>query len=195
MPADAQVTAFILAGGKSSRMGRDKASLKLNGRMLLTIMLDLAQSAAQQVRVCGSRERFGADAVEDVFPNCGPLGGIHAALASSESEWNLVLAVDLPFVTPEFLNFLVAEAQRSQAVVTVPITDGRYQPLCAVYRREFGGIAESSLRRGWNKIDPLFAETTVRKIEDAELNKLAFDARMFDNLNTPEDFDRAQQRT
>lgn len=176
-------------------MGQDKASLMLNGRTLLAIMTDLAQTAVKRVRVCGSRQQFGPDAVEDIFPGCGPLGGIHAALANSETEWNLALAVDIPFVTPEFLKFLVAEAQRSQVVVTVPMVGGRYQPLCAIYRREFGGIAESSLRRGRNKIDLLFAETTVRKIEDAEINELAFDARMFDNLNTPEDFDRAQRRT
>ena len=190
-----ELSAFILAGGKSTRMGRDKAALTLDGRILLTIMHDLANSVTPQVRICGPRDRFGADAIEDIFPECGPLGGIHAALAATNTELNLFLAVDIPFVTPDFLKFLVEEARRGAAVVTVPFTEGRYQTLCAVYRREFGALAEQLLRKGRHKIDRLFAETSVRQIGEEEMTKLAFDPRMFDNLNTPEDFERAQLRT
>lgn len=189
-----EVTAFILAGGKSSRMGRDKAALTLDGCTLLQRATALARSITHQVRVCGRKEKFGPDAVEDIYPDRGPLGGIHAALGVSETELNLVLAVDTPFVSPKFLEFLVTEAQRTMAVVTVPFVGGRFQPLCAVYRREFAILAERALRDGRNKIDPLFAGIAVRQIAEAELRELAFDARMFDNLNTPEDLDRAQQR-
>ncbi|MGH9522682.1 MAG: molybdenum cofactor guanylyltransferase [Terriglobales bacterium] len=190
-----EVTAFILAGGKSTRMGRDKAALTLNGRMLLTIMHELAWSVTERVRTCGPRDRFGADAIEDIYPDCGPLGGIHAALAASETELNVILAVDIPFVRPDFLRFLVEEAERGTAVVTVPYTEGRFQPLCAVYRREFGALAEQLLQKGRHKIERVFGETSVQQIGEDELTKLAFDVRMFDNLNTPEDFERAQQRT
>ena len=188
------MSAFILAGGKSSRMGRDKAALSLDGRTLLQRALELARTVSEQVRVVGARETYGSQAIEDVFQDRGPLAGIHAALTASASELNLVLSVDTPFVTPEFLRFLAEEAARTGTTVTVPYVEERFQPLCAVYRTEFQPLAERALRAGRNKIDPLFCHTTVRRVDEAEMMRLAFDPRMFDNLNTPEDFARAQNR-
>jgi len=91
------VTAFILAGGKSTRMGTDKAFVELEGRPLLSRALDIARSVTLNVNIVGDPRKFAAYAtvVEDIFPNCGPLGGIHAALCASGKELNLVAAVDL----------------------------------------------------------------------------------------------------
>ena len=188
------IAAFILAGGKSSRMGSDKALLSLGGQTLLDRSCALVRTVTQHVRIVGPRNRYGTDAVEDVYAERGPLGGIHAALTVSSSELNLVLSVDTPFLTPEFLMYLVAEAEKAHTTVTVPFVEDKFQPLCAVYRREFLPLAESALRAGKNKIDSLFCHTTVRRIDESELKRLAFDPRMFDNLNTPDDFARAQNR-
>ncbi len=190
----ALVSAFILAGGKSSRMGRNKALLMLGDRTLLERMQELARTVTPDVRIVGERVKYGVEAIEDVYRERGPLGGIHAALAATKAELNLILSVDTPFVSSEFLRFLVAEAQHGATTVTVASTGGRFQPLCGVYRREFLALAEAALRAGKNKIDPLFCHTTVRRIDDEELKRLAFDARMFDNLNTPADVSRAQNR-
>lgn len=191
----ADVSAFILAGGKSSRMGRDKALLSLDGQTLLERAQKLVRTVTGDVSIVGPRERYGPEAIEDVYQGRGPLGGIHAALAASKSELNLVLSVDTPFLDPKFLRWMIEEATRAATTVTVPCTGGRFQPLCAVYRREFLPLAEAALRVGRNKIDPLFCHTTVRRIEEEELKRLAFDARMFDNLNTPAEFARAQKRS
>ncbi len=188
------VSAFVLVGGKSSRMGRDKAMLLLDGRTLLARAQELARTLTDRVSVVGSREKYGEAAIEDIYSQRGPLGGIHAALANSETDFNLILSVDTPFVKPEFLRFIAEEASRCGATVTVPYIAERFQPLCAVYRREFLALAEAALRAGRNKIDPLFCHTTLRRIEEEELKRLAFDPRMFDNLNTPEEFARAQNR-
>ena len=190
----ATVAAFILAGGQSSRMGRDKAMLMLNGRTLLEHAINLARAVTDVVGVIGPREKIGREAIEDIYSNQGPLAGIHAALQATAAEYNLVLSVDTPFLPAEFLRFLVEEATRCETTVTLPYVAGRYQPLCAVYRREFLGLAETALRAGRNKIEPLFCHTTVRRIEEAEIIGLAFAPPMFDNLNTPEDFERAQNR-
>src|SRR5690348_1515752 len=95
------VAAFILAGGKSTRMGADKAFVPLDGRTLLARALDLARSVTPDVRIVGNPETFAsfAPVVEDVFRDRGPLGGIHAALRASTKELNLILAVDVPFVS------------------------------------------------------------------------------------------------
>ena len=192
-----EVSGFVLAGGRSSRMGEDKAFLPLEGTTLLTRALTLARAVASPVVIVGPRERFAAfgEVVEDVYRECGPLGGIHAALASAATEWNLMLAVDTPFVTPAFLKYLVEQARAApEALVTLPRLDDGWQPLCGVYRKGFATHAENALQAGRYKIDALFAAAPVRAITEEELRRFAFDRSMFDNLNTREDWQRATQR-
>jgi molybdenum cofactor guanylyltransferase len=189
MDGSREVTAFILAGGKSTRMGRDKAFVDYDGRTLLARALDLARSLTPEVRIVGSREKFApfAPMVEDVFRDCGPLGGIHAALRASMTELNLMLAVDTPFVSTAFLQYLVGQGHAApEAVAVVPRCGGYLHPLCAIYRREFAGAAENALRTGRNKIDPLFAVVRTRVIEPQELEAAGFTPALFRNLNTPE---------
>lgn len=183
------LSAFILAGGRSSRMGRDKASLELDGHTLLDHTLSLARELTDSVFTVGP----GRD-VEDLYFGCGPLAGIHAALRSSTADLNLILAVDTPFLTTGLLRFLVSEAERASAVVTVPRVQGRLHPLCAVYHRSFATVAEAALAAGRYKIDALFPDPATRIVEESELRDLEFAPNMFDNLNTPEDWQRAQQR-
>ncbi len=187
------VAAFILAGGKSTRMGADKAFVMLDGRTLLTHALDAAGSVTSDVSIVGDAAKFAAFAplVQDVFPGCGPLGGIHAALRASQTELNLMLAVDVPFVTRELLEYLISRARNAAASVTIPRIGGGWQPLCAVYRREFADSAEKALRAGQNKIDALFSEVRVQTIGEQELEAAGFSAEMFRNLNTPEELAEA----
>jgi len=168
MGADASdVSAFILAGGKSTRMGTDKAFAVLDGRTLLARMLDLARQVTPRVRIVGNREKFSpfAPVIEDVFPGCGPLGGIHAALKSSQSDLNVLLAVDVPFVSLTLLQYSINRARNSPAAaVTVPRSPEGWQPLCAVYRRQFADVAEKALAEGRYKIDALFERVTLEVI-------------------------------
>ena len=175
-------------------MSSDKALLRLGGRPLLEIATRKALAVTDAVFVVGPRSKFGPEAIEDVFPNCGPLGGIHAALATSSAELNLMLAVDLPFVEVEFLRYLRHEAELSSAMVTVPRTDSGWQPLCAIYRSAFFARAEKALREGHNKIDALFNQLQLRIVEQPDLLSAGFKTEMFDNLNTPEDLARASAR-
>lgn len=103
LPAS-DVTASILAGGKSTRMGTDKAFVEFEGRTLLARALDLGRSVSADVRIIGSTQKFAsfASVVEDVFRGCGPLAGIHAALLASPTDLNLILAVDTPFISHAF---------------------------------------------------------------------------------------------
>ncbi len=189
------LTAFVLAGGRSSRMGQDKAFLKLGGRTLLELAVELAGTVAKNVRIVAPQEPFLALAptVEDIYPGCGPLGGIHAALSRTSTELNLVLAVDLPFIEPDFLSYVVAQASQTAVLVTVPQAAGGWQPLCAVYRRGFGPLAERALQRKRNRIDSLFAPSETRVINEAEMQRLGFSPQMFRNLNTPAELADAEK--
>jgi len=190
------LSAFVLAGGKSTRMGRDKATLPLAGRTLLETALAVARSATQKVFILGSPELYGAygEAIADIFRGCGPLGGIHAALKHSETDLNLILAVDTPFLSQRLLNYLVERARESQATVTAPEINSYPQPLCAVYTHAFLPIAEEALRAGNYKIVPLFPSGRTLVIGESELARFAFTAEMFENLNTPEELEQARRR-
>jgi molybdopterin-guanine dinucleotide biosynthesis protein A len=189
------IAAFVLAGGKSSRMGKDKAFLELGGRSLLSRALALAGSLTETVAIVGDGSKFFPQGrvIDDVYPGQGPLAGIHAALINSDAILNLVLALDIPFIETDFLRYLLSEASRSSAVVTVPKTGDRWQPLCAVYRHEFAATADDALRRGKNKIDPLFAKVETRVVNQDEMLRMNFVVSMFRNLNTVEDWKKAEQ--
>lgn len=184
------VTIWILAGGKSTRMGREKAFVEFEGRTLLARSLDLAHSVAAEACIVGSSQKFArfGSVVEDQFRDCGPLGGIHSALRQSRTELNLMLAVDMPFVSRALLEYLVEQARGApEAAVVIPRCEGGWQPLCAVYRREFAIAAENALRAGRNRIDLLFGATPVRVIEKDELERAGIPCDAFLNMNTPEE--------
>jgi len=174
-------------------MGTDKAFLKVGSCTLLETALSVARSVAADIAIVGDRDKYSAygRVTDDIYQSAGPLAGIHAALRHSSAELNLILAVDLPFVSSELLNFLLDCAENTDAVVTVPRTAGGFQPLCAVYRPAFAASAEGALRAGKNKIDPLFARVPTRIIDESELHAAGFSEKVFSNLNTPDDVQAA----
>jgi molybdopterin-guanine dinucleotide biosynthesis protein A len=173
-------------------MGSDKAFLEFEGQTLLDRALTVLTQACDHVKIVGDPARFAMyesqTVIADTFPGCGPLGGIHAALKHSSSELNLILAVDMPFVSSELLSFLLARADNNAALVNVPRINDRLQPLCAIYRRDFTLIAEQALRAGEYKIDALFPSVSRHIIEEKVLEAAGFSPRSFFNMNTPHDF-------
>lgn len=192
-----QVSGFVLAGGKSTRMGQDKATLTLNGRTLLEHALAALRQVCRDVSILGRYELYGtfAPVYEDIYPGCGPLGGIYTALSNAQTPYSLIIAVDTPFLMPEFLSYLAERAIASDAVVITPEIDDYTQPLCTVYSLDFLPIAERALKTGNYKIVPLFPRGQTLVIKEAELRRFAFGAEMFENLNTPEDMERARRRS
>jgi molybdopterin-guanine dinucleotide biosynthesis protein A len=189
------LTGFVLAGGKSTRMGRDKAALSLDGRTLLETALSNMRQVTPKVFILGSPDLYQAygPAIADVIPGCGPLSGIHAALSNTRTEFNLIIGVDTPFFSGELLRYVAERGLASRGVVTAPVVNARPQPLCAVYSRAFLPIAERALQGGAYKVATLFPAEGTLLIPETELAKVAFTAAMFENLNTPEDWERARK--
>jgi molybdopterin-guanine dinucleotide biosynthesis protein A len=184
---------FVLAGGKSSRMGAgtDKTLLEFGGQTLLDRALAVMGTVCDRVAIVGDPAKFTnyESVVADIFRGCGPLAGIHAALVHSSAELNLMLAVDMPFVSGELLAFLFAAAtcEVNDAIVTVPRSGKGLQPLCAVYRRDFSPVAEQALRAGKYKVDAVFSSVSVRVVEEVELAAAGFSEQSFFNVNTPQE--------
>ena len=177
-------------------MGSNKAFVDFSGQTLLDRALSALGAACGNATIVGDPATFAnyTPVVSDIFPGCGPLGGIHSALASSSAELNLMLAVDMPFVSQDLLKFLLRAAEDADAIVTVPKTSRGFQPLCAVYRRAFLATAEQALRAGRYKIDSAFASLPLRVLEEGELAAAGFSENCFFNVNTPEDRRAAMEK-
>ena len=196
MQKHSNVTGFVLAGGKSSRMGTDKAVLPLQGRTLLEQVRAILEQVCGKVFILGSRalyERFG-ECIEDVFVDCGPLGGIHAALVSSITPYSLITAVDTPFIDVEFFSYMIERALNSSAIVTAPRVGGVVQPACSVFSRDFLPLAEAALKAGKYKVEPVFPRERTLLLTEDDWKQFAKAEEMFENLNTPDDFERARKR-
>jgi molybdopterin-guanine dinucleotide biosynthesis protein A len=188
------LSAFVLAGGQSRRMGRDKALVQFNGRTMLEHALAIVRTLDAAAWIVGPAERYGqfAECIADEFPGQGPLAGIHAALRRSQAELNVILAVDTPLVTPELLRYLVTRAASSPALAVVPGASDehgreRLHPLCGVYRCAFADAAQAALHAGRNQIEPVLRQGPLLVIGEAELVARGFPAAQLRNLNTPED--------
>jgi len=190
------IEGFILAGGASSRMGSDKSLLTVGGRTFVEAAADALRAVAPRLSVVSSRheaEAHGLPLVRDLHAGLGALGGLHAALASCKAEWAAVLACDLPFVTGELFERLVSmRADSLDAIVPVQ-EDGRVQPLSALYRaRVCLEQVEELIRTDELRPRLLLSRVRARRVEFEELRDLENSARFFMNVNTPEDYARAE---
>jgi molybdenum cofactor guanylyltransferase len=200
------ITGFVLAGGASRRMGRPKHRLIIGNVTLLARTVRLARSIARTVAVigppglaldlAGATSGFEVRVLPDLVPGRGPLAAILTALSLTPTEFNLVLSCDLPFMPARFLRYLAAQALDSQADVTLAETPSQgYQPLAAIYRRRARTVVRASLQGGNNKVARFFPRVRVRLLRWPELARARFQPFVFDNLNTPEDYQRALCRT
>ena len=170
---------YVLAGGRSSRMGRDKARLPFRGGDLVSTVAAAVARAAGNVTLVGHAESTG---ITDRYPGEGPLGGILTALHHTSTDWNLIVACDMPQLSAAFLGELVDRALRSPAGVLLPCgPDGLPQPLCAVYHRRALAVLEDHFARGERQVTAAFAGLAVERLAVAELLP-------FHNINTPEDW-------
>jgi molybdopterin-guanine dinucleotide biosynthesis protein A len=178
-------------------MGRDKALLHLGGQTLLERALALAHRVAPRVAVLGPREKYAATGeriIEDEFSDCGPLAGIHAALGASETDLNLILSVDMPFVPLKFFTYLLERARSRESVqVTVPRVGGIVQGTCVACRRSFRSVCESRLKLGLCKVEDALRLAGPEYVEEEEIRAREIGTDVFRNLNTLEDLTEAQK--
>lgn len=180
-------------------MGRAKGLLAFGGEPLVVHVARLLESVSEPritPLIIGPPEVYanlGIRVIPDDGENLGPLGGISTALRIATCEWNLIVGCDLPFLTRDWLEFLIARAAGSSADVVMPLNERGSEPLCAMYRRSARRAIAQALERGVRKITDGLATLTVASIAPAEWK--AFDpcGRLFKNVNTPEDYDEARQ--
>jgi molybdopterin-guanine dinucleotide biosynthesis protein A len=183
-----QTEAFILVGGASSRMGTDKAQLLLENQTFVERIADTLLTVTNSIRLVGGRENSKLPVVADVYAQWGALGGLHAALAACRSEWAIVVACDLPFVTAELFQRLASLRADHDAVIPIQ-PDGRPQPLAALYRADpCAARATELIEAGRRRPLDLLQAVNTRWVQFTEIANLAQAERFFVNINTPDDY-------
>ncbi len=184
-----ECTAVLMAGGRSSRMGRDKAWLEIDGKPLWQHQLEKLRSLASEVIISARPGRFdsvntGCRIILDEVPDVGPLGGLSAALQAAKYERVLVLAVDMPKMTTAYLVELAKNASNECGVV--PVWQGFYQGLAAVYPRRAHGLVTEVLGGSDHSLQHLNRLATEKGAMRAKLVS-ADEAFLFENWNGPAD--------
>ena len=166
-------------------MGEDKALLQMRGRPLLEHVAAIVGGISGGVKLVGPPQRyggFGIEVVSDRFADCGPLGGIEAALADSKADWTLITACDLPCIHGALLEKLFQQAEDSKVEWVLPVgEEGRDEPLCAVYGRKALEAARVALEQRRYKVTSAFAHLTTLRLRLEDTGVLT-------NTNTPEEW-------
>lgn len=186
---------LILAGGRSSRFGTDKAFELLKGKPLLEYVLDaLSPVAGALFIVADSSERFAPFAdrssiLVDELPGLGPLGGLSTGLKASPDDFNFVAPCDTPFINPQLVSYMLKQASGSDALV--PRSLGRLHTVNAVYSKKCLPAIEESLESGLFRISSIFDKIRVSYLDDGVIKEFDADRRSFFNVNTRQDMDEA----
>ena len=198
-PGQAQVDGFVLAGGGSTRFGRDKALVRIGDRALIARLCSVMRGVTPSVMIVGSREKyaaFGADCVADRWPGEGPLGGIITALlASSETggEWNIVIGCDMPFLTREWLTYIIQRALASEAEVVAPRSTHGLEPLCACWRTIAAAKLQRAFEGGVRKVTEAMKHLSMEVLDETHWKRFDSADRLFWNMNTPGDYEEAKR--
>jgi len=190
------VTAFVLAGGRSSRMGQDKAILKLNDTYLIDYPIRVLRQLTNDVRIIGSPNKYaflGLPVIADWGESKGPLTGIYTALKTSPTFANLVLACDMPLMRVEFFQLLLKRAPQADAAL-MRFDDGFLEPLCSIYSTTCLQTIEQNLQQQEYKITELLKRVRVSYISEAEIVRLGLSREIFTNVNTHEELARLSLR-
>ena len=186
-------------------MGKAKGLLEFGGEPLILRIARTIEPLVSSVTAVGPSERYaalGLRVIEDqqfsiAFErgkSQGPLAGIASALSASRTDWNLILACDLPYLSREWVGWLLARTTVSSGQVIMPRTEGGSEPLAAVYRRECAEPIIAALLRGVRKVTDATEQLRTEFVTEREWRHIDPDGRVLRNMNTPEDYEEARKR-
>ncbi len=189
------ITGVIQAGGKSTRMGGDpKALMELGGRPIVARVLDIVRQVTERVLLVTNTPDLyaflGLPMVPDVFPEGGSLGGIYSGLRAAPGDAAFTVACDMPFLSAPVARLLLARA--GEADVVAPRIGEQWETLHACYGKACLAPMERRLREGRLRITGFFEEVRVLAITEAEVAAVGDLARVFMNVNTPDELARAR---
>lgn len=187
MPYNENITGYILAGGKSSRMGSDKASKLFQGKPLIEHVITPLETVVNSIVIVSDNpehSNFGKPVIPDLMKDIGPAGGIYSALFQSSTEKNFIVSCDMPFITSEGIRYLIEKSADFE--ITIPRSEFP-QPLFGVYSKSCLPLWESLIKSGQLSLRQLI---THFKINTLPVNDSSiFSEKFFSNINSPSDID------
>ena len=181
-----QITGIILAGGLNTRMGTDKALIKMGGKTLLEKAIEICKPVCKSIIISSNNKNHefcGYQITPDEIKNCGPLGGIYSCLIKSDTDWNFVISVDAAFVTVGFIEFLISEVNNNDAVI--PEHSNGNEPLIALYHKNCIPAILKQIETKDYKMQNLFKSLNTKYTEVQKWVEMH--PVIFNNLNRPED--------
>jgi molybdopterin-guanine dinucleotide biosynthesis protein A len=207
---DLLLAGYVMAGGGSTRFGRDKALVHIGGKTMLAHMVELVRGVTKRVKLVGPAEKyagFGVEVLRDQWPGEGPLGGIITALRDRIAEegaggdgpprsnfgWNLIVSCDMPFLTHDWLAYLAERAAKSAAQVVLPHSASGPEPLCACWRTDAAQALRVGFARGVRKVTDGIALLRAEVLDEADWKRFDSAGRLFWNMNTAADFEEVRR--
>ncbi len=189
------ITPFILAGGKSRRMGTNKSFVRLGGKPLIEIIVKKVTEifANKPVIITNHFADYAyldCDMVSDIVKDKGPLGGIHAGLTSASTPYLFVFACDMPFVEKKFVDYMISRLRDED--ILIPKNGERVEPLHAIYSKRCLPAVEKHLNEDHRRVQDFFGDVNIAYVEQYEMNRLNLSEGYFINVNTVEDLSKAE---
>lgn len=184
----------ILAGGHSSRMGTDKALLEINGKRFIGAIAGEMSFFVEKYIARGAMEEITEgtwQVIPDIYPDCGPLGGLHAALTACKSDALLCVPCDMPLIGAELANELCAHLSEEYDAVIVKDTDGRIHPVCGIYKKTAADVIEQQLLAGNYRMMHVLDRLRITYVVPDDPMK----EKQLSNINTPEDLRMLKMET
>ena len=184
------ISVYILAGGKSSRMGSDKGLAIINNKALVENVITHLRALTQTIIIVSNNsayEQFGFPVISDMIKDAGPAGGIQAALSHSVTSSNFIVSCDMPFISTAAAEYMIKASANSQ--ITVPVFKQKLEPLFGIYSKECLSLWTELVKKGTFKLQLLIDHFDSKRI-DVDNNPL-FNKGLFTNINTQEDFENA----
>jgi molybdopterin-guanine dinucleotide biosynthesis protein A len=187
---DQKFTGIVLAGGRGSRMGKEKGQIRWKGKTLIEHAIDIVSPLCEELIISANHDRyrtFGFPVVRDLVPDCGPMGGIYSALSVSETRNNLIIPVDTPLVTTEIYRHLISFVNSYDVIVPVD-HNAYYQPLCAMYSKSIIPFMKARMDKGQFGFTPLLDKVHTKAVP-FHVGLDFYQSDTFYNINSPEDLE------
>lgn len=178
---ESNITGIVIAGGKSSRMGQNKALIKYRGIRLIDNAIEILKNFTDSIIVSSNEGLTGVKypIKADEFNNLGPIGGLYSCLLASETDCNIIIPCDVPNISVNLYKELLADCEKFDAVIPV-LPDGKYEPLVACYNKSIIPLVEGAIRAIDYKMVNLINKANVKFVR-------VEDVMQFKNINTPND--------
>jgi len=188
-----QKTGIILCGGKSSRMGKNKALLKINNKYVISYVIDILQPFCDEIILSTNTsdlDFLGYKTVPDKFENIGPIAGILSSLLESKNNKNIILSCDTPFINGLLINELFSYLHTHDVVL--PELNGFLQPMTGVFKKDIIPTISTEIQNGNNIPPRIFEKCNLKKLKVESLARY-YHEHLFFNINSPADFEKAKE--